>query len=342
MNSTSKSLAVKSGSIIASLWTPEQVKLIKEQVAPKATDEELQLFGMVCQKHNLDPFIKQVHCVHRWDSSAQKNRMTIQISIDGFRAIAARTGQYAGSDDPLFDNESNPKKATVTVYRMIDGVRCPFTATARWSEYFPGEKLGFMWKNKPCVMLGKCAEAQALRKAFPEDTSGLFVEEELQKEDRATVSSPSSISYEEALQKISACKNLQELDALKLRLSTDIGSFQPSDQKGIMEEVTKRSQELSGKKGRKKKEVEIIEVHPDVPEVKQEDKIKIMEKINECETVEQLEALKVEIAKVVNSLSVSSEKDALILLCKNRKEKIRNESREETTQSVEEILSPAK
>ena len=155
-------------------FTPDQVGLIKRTIAAGATDDELTLFLGQCRRTGLDPFARQIYCVKR------QGKMTIQVGIDGFRLIADRSAQYAGNDDPVFDNEQNPTKATVTVYKIVGGVRCPFTATARWTQYYPGDSQGFMWKKMPHLMLGKCAEALALRKAFPAELSGLYISEEMQ------------------------------------------------------------------------------------------------------------------------------------------------------------------
>ncbi len=158
-----------------------QIELIKNTVAKGATDDELKMFLQVCKGANLNPFLKQVFLVPRWDTRAGKETRAIQVSIDGFRAIAEESGNYAGNEDPEFELDENkkPVSAKVTVYKIVQGTRCPFTATARWSEYFPGEKMGFMWKTKPHIMLGKCAEALALRKAFPKLLSGMYSHEEM-------------------------------------------------------------------------------------------------------------------------------------------------------------------
>lgn len=172
-----------------------QLELIKRTVAKGASDDELRLFIQVCKGANLNPFLKQVFLVPRWDSKIGAEVRAIQVSIDGFRAIAEESGGYAGNDDPIFDGEEtiemttgkektvkqviHPKSAKVTVYKLVGGQRCPFTATARWDEYYPGDKMGFMWKTKPHIMLGKCAEALALRKAFPKLLSGMYAQEEL-------------------------------------------------------------------------------------------------------------------------------------------------------------------
>ncbi len=172
-------------------YNQEQIELIKNTVAKGATNDELKLFMVVANKTGLDPFTKQIHFVKRKVWNKQTNGYdevgTHQVGIDGFRTIAERTGSYAGNDDPTFDNEKMPKKATVTVYKIVQGVRCPFTATARWEQYYPGEKQGFMWNKMPHLMLGKCAEALALRKAFPNDLSGLYTHEEMQQADKGFV-----------------------------------------------------------------------------------------------------------------------------------------------------------
>jgi len=173
-----------------------QIELMKRTIAKGASDDELKMFLQVCKGSNLNPFLKQVFLVPRWDSKVGAEIRAIQVSIDGFRAIAEESGAYAGNTDPEFEGETNieystksdgkktvsaPDKATVTVYKIVQGLKCEFTATARWAEYYPGDKQGFMWKTKPYIMLGKCAEALALRKAFPKLLSGMYATEELDK-----------------------------------------------------------------------------------------------------------------------------------------------------------------
>lgn len=171
--------------------TRSQINLIKSTIAKGASDDELKMFVQVCKGANLNPFLRQVHLVPRWDSKNAKEVRTIQVSIDGFRSIAESSGAYAGNEDPIFKGEQTikpnekgeltvPNGATVTVYKMLGGERCPFTATARWSEYYPGAKLGFQWHIRPYLMLGKCAEALALRKAFPKLLSGMYAQEEME------------------------------------------------------------------------------------------------------------------------------------------------------------------
>lgn len=159
-------------------FNQEQISLIKSTImAGKSnpTDNDLALFGMICQKAGLDPFAKQIFAIERG------GKWTFQISIDGLRAIADRTGQYAGSDEPLFDEgldvyqfeeagRTIPKVCKVTVWKIVQGVRCPFVGVARYSECcqsYNGKPSG-LWEKMPAHMLSVRAESQALRKAFPQ------------------------------------------------------------------------------------------------------------------------------------------------------------------------------
>lgn len=165
--------------------TRAQIDLIKRTIAKGASDDELRLFVQVCRGSNLNPFLRQVHLVPFWDSKEGIERRVIIVGIDGFRAVAEESGAYAGNDDPIFEGEeklgtlTHPAKATVSVYKIVDGQRYTFTASARWSEYYPGEKKGYQWQRMPYLMLGKCAEALALRKAFPKLLSGMYAQEEM-------------------------------------------------------------------------------------------------------------------------------------------------------------------
>lgn len=172
-------------------WDREQRELIKRQIAPGISDGDLMLFGLICQRTGLDPFARQIYAIMRNakdEDGKWTKRMTVQTGIDGYRLLAARTGQLAGIDDAEYDTEEaeHPNKARVTVWRLVSGQRVPFTATARWNEYVQVNKDGqptSMWAKMPWLMLGKCAEALALRKAFPAELSGIYTSEEMEQAD---------------------------------------------------------------------------------------------------------------------------------------------------------------
>lgn len=160
--------------------TPDQMALITRTIAKEATPDELKLYLYDCQRQGVHPLDKLIHFTKR------SGKYTPITSIDFMRIRAAETNDYAGSDDPVFVGtpQSADFAATVTVWRFVQGQRCPFTATARWSEYKP-EQNDFMWRKMPHTMLGKCVEALALRKGFPRQLAGLYAKEELDQADGA-------------------------------------------------------------------------------------------------------------------------------------------------------------
>lgn len=157
--------------------------LLRRGKCKELTDDQFAEFRHAIERFRLDPFGNQIYFQLRLDKRTQKRNLTVQTGIDGYRLIADRTDRYAGNDDPVFDSEENPTKATVAVYKIVGNQRCAFSATSRWDQYFPGETQGMMWRKMPHLMLGKCAEALALRKAFPAELSGLYTTEEMQQAD---------------------------------------------------------------------------------------------------------------------------------------------------------------
>jgi phage recombination protein Bet len=162
------------------IFDDNRMRLIRQKFANDAPQEDFEIFIEFCRSRQLDPLQRQVYLIPR--TSQGKKVWTIQTSIDGYRAIADRTGAYAGSDDAVLEYKNNVLlAATVTVWKMVQGVRCPFTATARWTEYKGNSPL---WATMPATMLSKCAESLALRKAFPSQLSGLYTSEEMAQADR--------------------------------------------------------------------------------------------------------------------------------------------------------------
>ncbi len=160
-------------------YAPDQVQLIKRMIAPNANNDELALFVQVCQRTGLDPFARQIYCIHRG------GKMGIQTSIDGFRLIAERTGHYAGQLGPFWCGEDGvwqdvwlankpPSASRVGVLR--NDFKEPCWAVANYSFY---AQSGPMWQKGGAHMLAKCAESLALRKAFPQELSGLYTGDEM-------------------------------------------------------------------------------------------------------------------------------------------------------------------
>lgn len=148
---------------------------------------ELQLFAMVAHRTGLDPFTKQIYAIKR------SGKVMHQTGIDGYRSVAERTREYAGSDEPTYEEPcpcgtkptGHPAVARVTVHRILpNGHVVDQVGVARWHELVPAAGQSgqgdAMWQKMPFNQLAKCAEANALRKAFPRVLEGVYVTEEME------------------------------------------------------------------------------------------------------------------------------------------------------------------
>lgn len=172
-------------SLSPALYTRDQIELIKRQVAVGVTDDELKLFLYQCQRTGLDALTKQIYAIKRG------GKLTIQTAIDGFRLIAQRTGEYRGQVGPFWCGESGawmdvwlssdpPVAAKVGVWRKDFAE--PVWGVARTDAYAArGERGQFagLWRTMSDTMIAKCAEALALRKAFPHELSGIYSGDEM-------------------------------------------------------------------------------------------------------------------------------------------------------------------
>lgn len=183
---------------IAFVQTPENIELLKKSLADSKTiltDSELGIFLYQAQKTGLDPLARQIYVMKR-----DQGGVSFMTSIDGQRLVAQRTHEYDGQAPPqwcgpdgvwkeVWLSKENPAAARVGVYRK--GMREPVYGIATWNSYARytdvwenGRKTGArkpmgVWGQMGDVMIAKCAEALALRKAFPQELSGLYTPEEM-------------------------------------------------------------------------------------------------------------------------------------------------------------------
>lgn len=181
------------------MWSPEQRAVLAQSgIDNDVTNAELASFLHLCQRTQLDPFSRQIYLIGRWDRKQNRKVFTPQTGIDGYRVVAHRvvtqTGQTFGYEDTIWCDQSGqwndvwlsdqpPAAAKVTVLR--DGQR--FSAVALFQEYVQTNRDGTrtgMWAKMAANQIAKCAEALALRKAFPHDLAGVYTAEEMAQADQ--------------------------------------------------------------------------------------------------------------------------------------------------------------
>lgn len=171
----------------------ELMSVLKNSLYPGARDESIKLVIGYCKASGLDPMQKPVHIVPMSVSTGKKDgngwdikemRDVVMPGIGLYRTQAARSGEYAGVSEPEFGDDitetigettiTYPKWCKVVIKRqMRNGTIVEFAAKELWKENYATKSAksaepNAMWKRRPYAQLAKCAEAQALRKAFPE------------------------------------------------------------------------------------------------------------------------------------------------------------------------------
>lgn len=176
------------------LAVPEEelLRVLGSSLYPGANPDSIRMVLGYCRATRLDPMQKPVHIVPMWDAKQKAMRDVTMPGVGLYRIQAARTGEHVGTDEPVFGPLVElkfgdqvvqvPEWCRVTVYRLIGGQPRAFTATEYWMEnYATASKDSIapntMWKKRSRGQIAKCAEAQALRKGFPEVGSQPTAEE---------------------------------------------------------------------------------------------------------------------------------------------------------------------
>jgi phage recombination protein Bet len=191
----------------------KEVALIKQSKCPDSTPEEFNLFLYDSASRGLNPLKNEIYFVKRSvynpKTGKSEGRASHQVGIDGFRIIAQKSGEYRGQTKVEYGAEVTyagikaPCWAEVGVMRK--GFDTPVYAKAFFAEYVQSfkkdgvEKLGTMWQKMPYLMIAKCAEALALRKAFPDCLAGLYTNDEMSQAEPAEVKEVSTLKEKKVI-----------------------------------------------------------------------------------------------------------------------------------------------
>ena len=174
----------------AAIWSA-----LKSSIYPGASDQSIALVLDYCTAAGLDPMQKPVHIVPMWDGASRSMRDVVMPGIGLYRVQAARSGQFAGMGEPVFGpmvtervgamDVTFPEWCKVTAYRQLaSGHIAEFTAVEYWIENYAikggkekDQSPNAMWSKRVRGQIAKCAQAQALRMAFPEIGSQPTAEE---------------------------------------------------------------------------------------------------------------------------------------------------------------------
>ncbi|HZL95220.1 MAG TPA: phage recombination protein Bet, partial [Vicinamibacterales bacterium] len=192
--------------------TNAQMSTLRNSLFPGASDQSIAMVVDYCTARGLDPMKKPCHIVpisvkvgdrYEW-------RDVVMPGIYELRTTAMRTGLYVGQEAPVYGDVREysvttakdspklqaPESVTIKVRRLHreTGTVGEFVGIARFTECVGTNKDGSInarWQRAPFQMLEKCAEAAALRRAFPDELGGEHASEEME---GITIEQPREIS----------------------------------------------------------------------------------------------------------------------------------------------------
>lgn len=164
---------------------------VKNYIAPGATDQEVLYFIELCKAQKLNPFVRDAYLVKYGSQPAQ-----IIVGKDVFLKKAGENPNFNGLKagivvvDKNGDVKEREGSLKVPGDELIGGWcevylknrEYPTKCLVSLDEYIQKKKDGTvnsMWSSKPCTMIRKVAQSQALREAFPNELRGLYEKEEM-------------------------------------------------------------------------------------------------------------------------------------------------------------------
>jgi phage recombination protein Bet len=218
-------------------FTEQQMAALRALGVQNAPAGDVSLLFHHAARTGLDPFARQIYLINRG------GKWGIQTAIDGFRVIRERKGTYRGQTEEwcgpdgqwhdVWLDEQPPAAAKVSVF--VEGNLVPIVGIARWIEY--AQQNSPTWKKMPALMLAKCAEALALRKAFPQDLSGIYTDDEMASAERETVTVQPSERLAEKARERGIQPKRQQLDVGKHYLDESMAAQNLDELRDIYREA---------------------------------------------------------------------------------------------------------
>lgn len=181
-----------------------RLDLFRKTVGKELRGEEIDEAIEWCELYGANPFVKDIYFFVFDAEKPDKRRVVPVLGIGLYRKIAARTGNYRPDEaPPRFAYDEKAKDATnptgmvwaeVSVNVYSHGAWHTVTSRLRWDERAPVKEIWENnrptgkfrldpkkdnWHRMPETMMAKCCEADAIRKAWPNETSGSYVAEEM-------------------------------------------------------------------------------------------------------------------------------------------------------------------
>ena len=251
----------------------EMIKVLSSSHYPGATPESVGMVVAYCSALSVDPLMKPVHIVPMWDKKANSMRDVVMPGIALYRIMASRAGTHCGTSEPEFGPTIEdrlgdkpvryPEWCRVRVKTLVGGQVVEFVGMEYWLENYATagrntDAPNSMWAKRPFAQLAKCAEAQALRRAFPELLGGQMTAEEMEGKVIDLDASPESLPAQGTGRAQDRLSSFAGQDKARTKAAPATGDDRAEDQPALIDDhipdfdkpaETKASKQASGNDG---------------------------------------------------------------------------------------------